>query len=102
MKLNKYLDNVECVVINLKIRPDKKIYIEKQLKSRNINSTFFVAEKHNDPKRGCLESHLSVIKEAIKNKVKYQNVFIFLKLILNINFNNFILKPIKYFKFRYF
>jgi len=71
MKLNKYLDNVECIVINLKIRPDKKDYIEKQLKSRNIKSTFFTAEKHHDPKRGCLESHLSVIKEAIKNKVKY-------------------------------
>jgi GR25 family glycosyltransferase involved in LPS biosynthesis len=71
MKLNKYLDNVECVVINLSIRPDKKTYIEKQLKSRNIKSTFFIAEKHDDPKRGCLESHLSVIKEAIKNKVKY-------------------------------
>jgi glycosyl transferase family 25 len=71
MKLNKYLDNVECVVINLKIRPDKKNYIEKQLKSRTIKSTFFIAEKHNDPKRGCLESHLSVIKDAIKNNVKY-------------------------------
>jgi len=75
MKLNKYLDKVECVVINLKIRPDKKDYIEKQLKSRSIQSTFFIAEKHNDPKRGCLESHLSVIKEAIKNNVKYLLIF---------------------------
>jgi GR25 family glycosyltransferase involved in LPS biosynthesis len=71
MKLNKYLDNVCVTVINLKERNDKKIYIENELKSRNIKFNFFSAEKHNDPKRGCLESHLNVIKNAIKNNDKY-------------------------------
>jgi GR25 family glycosyltransferase involved in LPS biosynthesis len=71
MKLNKYLDNVNVVVINLKERVDKRTYIEKELKKRSIKFNFFIAEKHNDPKRGCLESHLNVIKNAIKNKDKY-------------------------------
>jgi len=71
MKLNKYLDNVNVVVINLKERNDKRIYIEKELKNRNIKFNFFSAERHNDPKKGCLESHLSVIKNAIRNNEKY-------------------------------
>ena len=75
MRLNKYLNNVECKVINLTCRPDKKKYIEQHLKSRNIIYNFFMAEKNiSNPKRGCLESHLTVIKEAIKlpdNNKKY-------------------------------
>ena len=71
MKLNKYLTDVNCVVINLKERVDKKEYIQKELKNRNIVHTFFIANKHKNPKRGCLESHLSVIKKAIENKHKY-------------------------------
>jgi len=71
MKLNKYLDNVKVIVINLKERNDKRIYIEEEFKKRNIKFNFFSAERHNDPKRGCLESHLNVIKNAIKNNEKY-------------------------------
>jgi hypothetical protein len=75
MRLNKYLNNVECKVINLTCRPDKKKYIEQHLKSRNIIYSFFMAEKNiENPKRGCLESHLSIIKEAIElpdNNKKY-------------------------------
>ena len=71
MKLNKYFDNVNVVVINLKERNDKKIYIEQELKSRNIKFDFFSATKHNNPKRGCLESHLTVIKNALSNNEKF-------------------------------
>jgi GR25 family glycosyltransferase involved in LPS biosynthesis len=71
MRLNKYLNNIECIVINLNERQDKKDYIIKHLKSRNIIYSFFTAYKHNDPKRGCLESHLTVIKNAILNNVKH-------------------------------
>ena len=71
MKLNKYLDNIDVVVINLKERKDKRDYMEKQLKSRNINYTFFTAQRHKDPKRGCLESHISVIKKAISENKEY-------------------------------
>jgi GR25 family glycosyltransferase involved in LPS biosynthesis len=72
MKLNKYFDNVKCVVINLKERTDKRTYIIKQLKSKNIQFSFFNATKHINPKRGCLESHICVIKEALNEQpIKY-------------------------------
>jgi len=71
MRLNKYLDISSSVIINLKTRPEKRAYMEKQLQGQNIKYEFFSAEKHKDPKRGCLESHISVIKNAIKNNEKY-------------------------------
>ena len=71
MKLNKYLSDVKSIIINLKERKDKREYIEKELKNKNINYTFFLANKHKDPKRGCLESHFNIIKDAIKNNIKY-------------------------------
>jgi GR25 family glycosyltransferase involved in LPS biosynthesis len=71
MKLNKLFPNINSVVINLKDRKDKKRHIEEELKNKNINFSYFYAEKHINPKRGCLESHLQVIKNAIKNKIKY-------------------------------
>ena len=64
MKLNKYLYNVSAVVINLKKRPDQKEYIEKQLKNRKIEYSFYMADKHTDPKRGCLESHINIIANS--------------------------------------
>ena len=71
MKLNKYLSEVKTYVINLEERKDKRNYIEKELKNKNIEYTLFLAKKHKDPKRGCLESHLTIIKEAIQKKVKH-------------------------------
>jgi GR25 family glycosyltransferase involved in LPS biosynthesis len=72
MKLNKYFTNIKCVVINLKTRADKKEYISKQLQSKKIDFEFFTAEKHINPKKGCLESHLTIIKEHfIQKKYKY-------------------------------
>ena len=69
MKLNKYFKDIDCFVINLKNRRDKREYIKNHVK--NISYTFFDAEKHNNPKRGCLESHLSIIKNALKKNMKY-------------------------------
>ena len=71
MKLNEYFDNINVYVINLKERIDKKEYIEKQLKVLGITFNLFQANKHKDPKRGCLESHLSIIKNALQKKQKY-------------------------------
>ena len=71
MKLNRYLTDVNVTVINLKERDDKRQYIESHLKDKNIDYKLFLATKHSNPKRGCLESHLSVIKDAIKKKQKY-------------------------------
>jgi len=71
MKLNNHLPNIHVEVINLKIRSDKRQYIHNQLKSHALEYTLFSAEKHEDPKRGCLESHLTIIKNAIKAGHKY-------------------------------
>jgi hypothetical protein len=71
MRLNKYLTDVKCVVINLKTRNDKKIYMEQQLKGRGFEYDFFYADKHEDPKRGCLESHITVIKKALEKGVTH-------------------------------
>ena len=71
MKLNKYFTNLDTYVINLRERTNKKEYIEKHFKERNIQYNFFLADKHEDPKRGCLESHLTIIKGAIKKGVDY-------------------------------
>lgn len=63
--------NFKTIVINLKEREDKKKYIHNHLKTQKIDHTFFNATKHKNPKKGCLESHLSVIKEAIQKKQQY-------------------------------
>ena len=67
MRLNKYLNGVSAVVINLETRNDKKEYIKKQLKNRNIEYSFYQAIKHINPKRGCLESHINIIKANTAN-----------------------------------
>jgi len=73
MSLNKYLPELKSVVISLKDRKDKRDFIENELKNnhKGIEYSFFLATKHQNPKRGCLESHLEVIKNAIKNNIKY-------------------------------
>lgn len=71
MNLNKELTNVPIKCINLEKRVDKKKNMIKKCKRRNIPVSFYKAKLHTNPKRGCLESHLNVIKEAIKNKQKY-------------------------------
>ena len=62
---------VHVSVINLKERNEKREYMKKMLKNMNIEYTLFSAEKHSNPKRGCLESHLSIIKNALKENYKY-------------------------------
>jgi hypothetical protein len=46
-----------------------------QCRRKNIPLKFFVATKHENPKRGCLESHLTVMKEAIADGIKYLLIF---------------------------
>ena len=75
MKLNKQLTGVRAICINLKERKSKKKYMKIQCKRRDIPLKFFLAEKHKNPKRGCLESHLTVIKEALNDGIKYLLIF---------------------------
>jgi GR25 family glycosyltransferase involved in LPS biosynthesis len=72
MYLNKHLQNLDVVCINSAKRKDRKTRMKLQCKNKGINPRYFIAKPHNDPKRGCLESHLYVIEDAIKrNKSKY-------------------------------
>lgn len=66
MIVSQVLKRTPVRVINLKERTDKRQYIKEQLDRRGIPFEFFTADKHpTSPKRGCLESHLTVIKDVI-------------------------------------
>lgn len=73
MYLNKHLQGVECYCINMNSRNDRKIRMKLQCKNNKIPIHFFTVKPNiDDPKRGCLESHLNVIEHAIKrNKSNY-------------------------------
>ena len=71
MNLNKELTNVPIECINLVKRKDKKKEMIKKCKRRKIPIKFFPAQLHSSPKRGCLESHLTIIKNAVEAGHKY-------------------------------
>ena len=83
------IKNYLTYVINLKERNDKKEYIEKLFKKENINFNFYRPNKHLNPRRGCLESHLEIIKRGIKeNKdslLIFEDDVKFIKPIHNLN-----------------
>lgn len=60
------------ICINLKTRKDRKKFMNRQSKKAKFNFSFFKTTKHVNPVRGCLESHLSIIKQ---NKIK-ENILI--------------------------
>ena len=62
----------EIVCINLESRQDRRDAMLKEFKDYPFS--FYTAKKHIDPVRGCLESHINVIKYA-KGK-NYQNILI--------------------------
>ena len=69
MNLNKELTNVQIKCINLVNRKDKKKNMVKKCNRRKIPISFFPAELHENPKRGCLESHLSILKKLYKKNI---------------------------------
>ena len=75
--LNQKLREIPIYVINLKERKDKRKYINHHLEKKKIPFQFFLADKHpTSPKRGCLESHLTVIKNVLAEN-KHDMVMIF-------------------------
>jgi hypothetical protein len=70
MYINNQLANVDVYCINLKHRKDKYNYIKKVFKRRRISAKFHIVELNDNPKRGCLESHLSVIGKVSKTDCK--------------------------------
>lgn len=71
MKINAKFPHVYPICINLEERKAKKKWMVKQAKSQNIKLNFFTAKLHQNPKRGCLESHINVIEQALKDGHKY-------------------------------
>ena len=66
--LNNIFDKIYC--INLKTRTDKRKRIEEQAKKFDLEIDFFEAvAKPDNPIRGCLESHLELIKLAKNEKL---------------------------------
>ena len=67
MLIKNFVDKVYC--INLKSRQDKKKNMRDQMKKLFTPVTFFQAVKNKkNPARGCLESHMRIIKEAKEKK----------------------------------
>jgi len=65
MYINEHLQNVPIVCINLKTRKDKRKWMINQCKRLQIDFNFYQANLNKNPKRGCLDSHLTVIRTAI-------------------------------------
>ena len=58
------LRNIPIVCINLKHRKDRRSYVKKLFQRKHIdNYSFYTAELNEDPRRGCLESHINIIRE---------------------------------------
>ncbi len=73
--MNSLLQNCPTFVINLKERNDKKKAIQKVFDKKKINFNFYRPDKHENPKRGCLESHYTLIQNAYQ--AGYKKILIF-------------------------
>lgn len=58
--------NLDIYCISIKERQDRKRLMNAQTKYHNFKLKYHIVEKHENPKRGCLESHLSVLRRSIK------------------------------------
>lgn len=71
------IDIPPIVVINLTTRPDRANIVLKTMKSHDppLPFIFYKAKPHSNPVRGCLESHINIVKWA--SSKKYPSVCIF-------------------------
>ncbi len=76
MRLNQYFQDIDIICINLRERPDRKKRMNLQSKRLQFPIKYFTTKKHNDPKKGCLLSHLTVIKNSISKKIPPSQVMI--------------------------
>lgn len=67
--ISKIVDKVFC--ISLKSRSDRRHKIQKHMKTRKIPFKFYNAIKNTEnPEKGCLQSHLNIIKLAKTQNLK--------------------------------
>ncbi len=69
------VDIPRVIVINLESRTDRKERVINELTKYNIPFSFYFAELAPDPVRGCLESHINIIKWALQEKYKQVCIF---------------------------
>ena len=66
------LRNIPIVCINLKHRKDRRSHIKKLFQRKHIdNYSFYTAELNEDPRRGCLESHINILREHRSKRTDY-------------------------------
>ena len=70
MNFNNTLNKVKAVCINLDIRKDKKKFMKVQARRKNLKIEYYTTSLHENPKRGCLLSHLNVIQKAEEDNVE--------------------------------
>ena len=63
------------VVINLRTRTDRRERVIKDMKAIQMPFSFFTAELNENPVRGCLESHINVVKWAKRKGYKQVCIF---------------------------
>ena len=71
MRINSNFPPVYPICISLKERKKKRKWMINQAKKQKFKLNFYTTSLHQNPKRGCLESHLNVIDNAIKDGHKY-------------------------------
>ena len=64
--------NLDCYIINLESRQDRKEYMLEEIKKLNLNSVkFFPAVIHEIPIVGCTISHIECIRLAKERNLEY-------------------------------
>lgn len=73
MFLNSKLNLINLQCINLQTRKDRKTRMKLQAKNHALSTLGYYTAKPDltNPKRGCLRSHLAVIRKALQEKDKY-------------------------------
>lgn len=68
-------DMDRLIVINLSTRPDRRERVIIEMKAHKLPFSFFTAIPHENRVRGCLESHISVIRWARNNNLSQVCIF---------------------------
>jgi hypothetical protein len=69
------IDIPPIVVINLRTRPDRMKKVIDDMGTNKLPFIFYTAEPHENPVRGCLESHINIVKWAEKKEYKCVCIF---------------------------
>ena len=63
MFINKIFNNIKIICITTDKRKDRKKWMKKQCNRRKIDIEYYSVKMSKDKRKGCLESHLDVIRK---------------------------------------